>query len=174
MANVSMDSFIFSGHDFLKEFGIRGIVKDPLYPKIRERKVTIPSRHGAYDFGAHYYNERTINIDCSILRPMTRHQIRECAYALSQKGYLYIWDDPDKYYVGRIYDDKVFRYLGRVGVEFTLTFTCEPFAYGVTVSGLGPAIFSYRGTAETPTRLQLTNNGTTPIQGICMTFRERI
>ena len=54
-------SFTFNGHDMREEYGI--IVentKDTLWPKLRSNKITIPRRDGATDFGAQYYDERTV------------------------------------------------------------------------------------------------------------------
>ena len=60
--------------------------------------------------------------------------------------------------------------------KYTLQFLCEPFAYGETVQVdfHGPVwSASYRGTQETPTRLQITNAGSTTANGIQITITEK-
>ena len=50
-------SFLFGGQDMFQRFGLQlvddGMPSDVLMPDLRERKVTIPLRSGAYDYGAH-------------------------------------------------------------------------------------------------------------------------
>ena len=59
---VDSGSFRFGEHDLYREFGLRlvEVIGDALQPQLRERKRTIPSRSGAYDFGARFYDERTV------------------------------------------------------------------------------------------------------------------
>ena len=59
---------------------------------------------------------------------------------------------------------------GRIGLE--LTFTCEPFAYGKTITqpltnGNNP--IEYKGTAETPCLIVLKNTGTETITNVQLT-----
>lgn len=173
MATVQPDSFLFAGVDMLDTYGIRCISHDPLFPKLRSRLLSIPGRDGTYDFGAQNHDDRTIKLACDSMRGLTRQELREVAALLTQKGRLVLWDEPDKYYIGRIYREEQLKYIGMAGHEFTLTFTCEPFAYGKTVSGPLERQIEYTGTAATPTRVQITNTGTTIISGLRMRIRER-
>lgn len=170
---VSPDSFTFRGVDMYAEYGIRGIVAEVLAPRLRPRLLTIPSRSGSYDFGAKHYDDRTITIDCDSRAALSREKLRELSYLLSKKGELTLWDEPDKYYMGRLYNAEALTYIGRVGHSFSLTFVCEPFAYGETKSERLMDRVVYRGTAPTPTRIQITNQGEVPIRGIRMRIRER-
>ena len=161
-------SFLFGGTDMYQAFGIsisdNGLPQDALLPELRPRKVTIPLRSGTFDFGAHYYNERSISIGCVTVRAGTRDDAREMAYVLSKKSEIYFWNEPDKYYVGRVYQAPSLEVLRNIGNRFTLTFVCEPFAYGKTVTEQMPALIyqtEYPGTAPTPTLIEIRNVGTT-------------
>ncbi len=157
----------------LDKYGIRCVSHDPLIPKLRPRTVLVPGRDGQYDFGAERYDERVLRLYCDSIRGLSRQALREAAAALTKKGRLVLWDEPDKHYIGRVYNQTELRYLGMAGHEFTLTFLCDPFAYGETVSGPMPEIFDYRGSAVTPVRLQIINRGETAIQGLRIRIREK-
>lgn len=159
-------SFLFGAVDMYQRFGIMiaddGMPGDLLKPQLRERKVTIPLRSGAYDYGARYYNERPVQINCVTVRAGTRDDAREMAYVLSRKGQLRLWNEPDKYYVGRIYEAPSLECLRIKGNRFTLSFLMEPFAYRNAVTKpftnrrLVP---NYPGTAPTPTYIRIENTG---------------
>jgi len=171
---VRDDSFNFAGVDMLAEYGIRVLSHDLLKPPLRPRKVIIQSRDGAYDFGAMHYDERRLRIRCEALdRHLARAEIRELALLLDQKGRIFLWDEPDKYYIGRVYDAPDLTYIGMAGHRFTLNFLCDPFAYGNTYDGQLPDRIEYPGTARTPTRLSLTNVGSDVIHGLQVRIRER-
>lgn len=174
---MQMDSFEFGRIDMLTDYGIRVLSHDPLFPELRERKVVVPGRDGAYDFKAEYYDERKVTLNCDTTIGLTRAQVRELAYILSKKNVLRIWDDPDRYYIGRIYDDTEVIPIGSIGQEFELVFICDPFAYGVvnTVEVTGEEIkrINYAGTARTPTRIAITNNGVADAVNIQIRIREK-
>lgn len=173
---VQPDSFEFAGVDMLETYGIRCIAYDVLQPKARARKVTVPGKDGTHDFGVRTYDERPIRMNCDSMTALSRHAIRELSYLLARKGRIVLWDEPDKYYLGRLFDDAQLKYIGTVGHEFTLTFICDAFAYGATIDRAMPEKFvgsdQYRGTARTPTRIALTNTGGTVIRGLHFVIRE--
>lgn len=170
-------TLIFNGVDLYETYGILvERVEDDLLPALRERKVVVPGRSGAYDFGAQYYDERLLTLPSGSTRQLTRGEVREVSYALSKKGRIVLWDEPDKYYLGRIYDATDLERVLRTMRKYTLHFLCEPFAYGETVQVdfHGPVwSASYAGTQETPTRLQITNAGSTTANGIQITITEK-
>lgn len=168
---VQPDSFAFGGVDMLKAYGVRCVSHDVLLPRLRPRKVTVPGRDGEYDFGAKRYEERRIRLTCDSMRALSRGALRELAELLSQKGRLVLWDEPNRYYVGRLYDEAQLQYIGMAGHAFDLTFACEPFAYGLDVDTAIGAQVSYRGTAESPGRLVLTNTGSTAVSNIRIRIR---
>lgn len=175
MVNITADSFTFGGVDMFEQYGIMMLHYDVLLPKLRERKVTIPMRSGAYDYGAKFYDERTIKVECDTRRSLSKDEVREMAYLLSKKNQLRFWNEPDRYYIGRVYDTAELNYIGSIGYEFSLSFVCEPFAYGETVQAEVPRKFivDYKGTAPTPTRLTIKNVGTKNVTGIQVRIRER-
>ena len=178
MSYMNHGSFMFDGIDMYETYGIMilntGMPQDAFLPSIRERKVSIPQRHGQYDFGAKYYDERSLKLSCVTAQKMAngsfRALARELSYVLSKKSEIRLWNEPDVYYVGRIYDEISLVQLRDLGNEFSLTFICEPFAYGRTVyeefdenKRYSP---NYKGTAPTPTYIEIVNNGTTPAKNI--------
>lgn len=171
---MTNDSFTFGGVDMYERYGIRVLHYDVLLPQLRRRKVTIPKRHGTYDYGAKFYDDRLIRVECDTRRALPKDEIRELAYTLSKKNQLRFWNEPDKYYIGRVYDTAELNYIGDIGYEFALTFECDPFAYGniVAVPISGSLRPQYQGTAPTPTRLTITNVGAEAVSKIQIRIRE--
>lgn len=130
MPDMVYDSFQFGSYNSVTDWGIRVVKYDTLMPPKRSRKRSIPLRHGQYDYGAQNYEERAVRISCVLEKQIARAELREIAYQLSRKAQLRLWDEPDKYYVGEIYDAaEIEDYFEETMREFTLTFICEPFAY---------------------------------------------
>ena len=168
---IANGSFKFGSVDMYTAFGLQlmgdSMDEDLFLPEIRTRKITIPLRHGEYDYGAKYYKERPLRLNCVSLQCGNtegeyRAFAREIAYVLSKKDRIRRWYEPDVYYVGRVEREITLTQLRDVGNVFTLDFTCEPFAYGETLTKgftnrcLMP---EYTGTAETPTYIQIVNIG---------------
>lgn len=158
----------------LETYGVRCISYDVLVPKARARKVTVPLRDGAYDFGALCYEERQVKLECDSLMGLSRQQLREVAQLLSKKAQLVLWDEPDKYYVGQLEGGAALSYLGRAGHTFTLVFLCEPFAYGKAVQETIGGRMQYGGTARTPVRVEVVNAGSAAAQGVRIRVRRRM
>lgn len=159
-------SFLFGTTDMFQKYGIQiadeGMPNDVLKPQLRERKVTVPLRNGAYDYGAHYYDERPFGLTCVTVKAGTRDDAREMAYILSKKSQLRLWNEPDKYYIGRIYQAPNLECLRNIGNRFTLNFVLEPFAYRNTITqpfSNRRYVPNYEGTANTPTYIVITNIG---------------
>lgn len=162
-------SFNFGNVNMLDDYGIWVTAYDILLPPLRQRKITIPYRDGSYDFGAENYDDRILRLKCDTRTGKTRAEMREISYVLSQKNRITMWDEPDKYYIGRIYSPQELLNLGEVVYKFNLELICEPFAYGETknikfINNEWQA--DYAGTANTPVRIEITNTGTTAISGI--------
>lgn len=179
-------SFKFGGVDMYQTYGIMildtGMPKDLFIPSIRARKTTIPNRHGAYDFGAKFYEERNLTLDCITDRNYEnnpygfRSFLREVTWALSKKSEIRLWNEPDKYYVGRIYDEIELTQYRNLANAFTLTFVCDPFAYGESVYDHfdgNKYIPNYKGTAPTPTYIEIVNNGSVPAKNIRISIVNR-
>lgn len=178
---TNKSSFLFNGIDMYTTYGIQiaddGMPQDVLLPSLRPRMVTVPMRDGSFDFGAKAYDDRSgIQITCVTTRVISREETREIAYTLSKKAPIRFWTEPDKYYIGRVYQAPNLEQIRKVGNRFTLVFVCEPFAYGETHT----AAFvdqtyeaSYPGTAPTPTYIQIVNNGTETAVNIRITQIDR-
>lgn len=183
-----MDSYIVNGSfkfgsvDMYERFGIKisnaSMPGDNFLPALRPRKVEIPNRNGQYDYGAHYYKERQLVLSCVVparsfdTELSLRSFAREIAYTLSKKDEIRIWNEPDKYYIGRIYSEIALEQIRNGGHTFNITFVCDPFAYGATKTEQMPSLVyipEYKGTAPTPTYIVIENIGETAAVNIQIT-----
>lgn len=174
---MTPNSFNFGSINSVDEWGLYVNAYDLLVPPKRARKATVPGRSGSYDYGARYYDERPLRLECTVLRKLSKAELREMAYHLSQKREIRFWDEPDKYYIGELYDpDEVNTYPNEAMRDFELTFTCEPFAYRplstqAISSGANPV--TYKGTAEAPAIIELFNPNNYAVGNIVLTAVKR-
>jgi phage-related protein len=170
-------SFEINDVDMFEEFGMMLIFENPqIQPQLRPRKITIPQRSGAYDYGAQYYDERELTLNCYIEGEFSTAQKDELSYLLSKKVNITLWNTPDRYYSGRIYNITQTDPVGEdIMTYIDLTFVCDPFAYGALEEVLfeGCLTPTYNGTASTPTRLDITNNGTVDVSTVRISIRRR-
>lgn len=169
-------SFTFDGVDAREAYGI--VVEKihrPLFAKLREREMEAPFISGTIDFGAKFRENQLIKVDCGSSQILTRDQAREVAYWLSAKAHLIFYDEPDKYYVGRIYEDTDVEELVSMK-KFTLPFKCDHCAYGqqVTRQFNRSSSLEYNGTEETPMIITITNNNAYPLNGLTITMKEAV
>ncbi len=160
MQGTLSDSFEFRGINFRDKFHMKVVKTDVILPPKRERKIAIPGRHGRYDYGAENWDERIVRLECDITQKLSRDEVREIAYILSKKGRLYLWDEPDKYYVAEIYNGgEIFDYPKQNIRNFTLEFVCEPFAYReakvLFFKGSPRIEIDYNGTVAAPCRIEI-------------------
>lgn len=171
------DSFSFGSYNSLADWGIRAVKYDVLTPAKRPRKVQIPMRSGMYDFGAQNWEERTVRIECTLERKISRGELREIAGALSRKSQLRLWDEPDKYYMGELYDPaEILDYYDEAMRDFTLSFVCEPFALGPVIAApltMGSNSIAYQGTAPSPCLIVLRNLSQTNASTVTITAVKR-
>lgn len=171
------DSFSFGTYNSVDDWGIMVIGHDTFLPPKRSRKINIPGRSGAYDYGAKNWDERTVRLECVLMRQMKKEEFREIVYLLSKKGRLRLWNEPEKYYIAELYDspDVDDFYLEEMR-EFELSFVCEPFAYGENVTAAltdGRNRIAYKGTAETPAVIVLRNASDDEIANVTITAIKR-
>jgi len=175
--NMPYDSFSFGPYNSVTDWSIRVVKHDVLTPAKRPRKTQIPMRSGMYDFGAQCWDEHTVRIECVLERKISRAQLREIAGALSRKSRLRLWDEPDKFYIGELYDPaEIIDYFDEAMREFSLSFICEPFAFGRTVTQpirSGENRVEYRGTAEAPCVIVLRNLSGADVQTVTITAIKR-
>lgn len=174
---MTSNSFQFGGYNSVDDWGIKVLAYDTLIPPKRMRRQQIPGRNGSYDYGTKNYDDRLLRLSCTLERKISKAQLREIAYLLSQKSQLRLWNEEDKYYIGELDNAaEVTDYPCEAMREFELTFTCEPFAYGAMKEidvqrGINP--LTYAGTAETPFILRLSNRGNNNISNITITVVKR-
>lgn len=171
------DSFTYNGIDMFQQFKIKVLVYDLFTAERRQRKLTIPGRSGAYDFDADEHEERPLRMDIEITGEISDAQLDSLKYTLSRKGRIVLWDKPDRYYIGRLYDPaEVIDYFRHCKREFEINFLCEPYAYAVeptVISANSPIMpVKYIGTRRTPTRITITNNSDSAMRGLTITARE--
>jgi len=111
-------------------------VNRPLLPVLRKRELVIPGKHGTYGFGDETFDKRIIEIELKYIGTSfneLRTRARQIAYWLS--GFsgtknLVFSDEPDKWYVGKIYSEIGLQNFFKLG-QATVQFECEPFAYAL-------------------------------------------
>ena len=143
-------------------------------PPLRRREIAVPGRHGRYDFGENKYDNRTISIEVFIEASnlaQLRQRVRNVAGWLKNKGRLAFDDEPDKFYVGRLYNQVPLDQVARNG-RALLVFDVEPFAYGelisdqVTRTDETPLNLFVSGTEESPAEYTIINDGESPVENI--------
>ena len=110
----------------------------PILPALRRRELTIPGKHGTYSFGSEAYDNRIISVAIQYVGATfndLRLRARDIAAWLSQTSYkeLIFSDEPDKYYLAKIYDAVGLENFFRLG-KATIQFECQPFALYVVTS----------------------------------------
>lgn len=102
-----------------------------LMPKRRIEHEDIPGRHGSVEFDDGTYEDILINAETTIKGANPRDMIvkaRNIERWLSKKGSLSFWDEPQRFYVGRIDNQVPLERVSQLGVV-NIIFRCEPFAY---------------------------------------------
>lgn len=135
-----MMGFTYNGKHSYNDFKvIAKSVDRPILPALNKKELAIPGRHGTYDFGENNYSNRLISVllqyrgeSMSAMRLMSR----SIAAWLSSLTYerLIFDDEPDKYYLAKLYDTVGLESFVRVGVA-TVQFECQPFALYQVSSG---------------------------------------
>lgn len=135
-----------------------------------------------YDYGSKYYNERNLKIRCVWIGKAKREDVREISMWLSEKNKIVLPQEPDKYYVGELYDSNelIMHYNSNsyttTDGEFELNFICEPFAYKkippVPINS-GINHLEYNGTVETPTLIVLKNNNNFTVNNLQIIITKR-
>lgn len=146
-------------------------VNRSLLPPLRPKTLEITDRHGLYDFTGNTYGNRTITMEIAYIGRNyneLRNRAREIAAWLTSKQAekLVFDDEPEKFYLARIYTATPLENLWRLGWA-TITFDCQPFAYSLKMHSLIDGITTQpfkieaknQGTQETPVVITLKNQG---------------
>lgn len=134
-----MIGFEFNGTHSYDAYGI--FIKSsnrPILPALRKREMSIAGKHGTYSFGSDTYDNRIVSVDIAYVKDTLsefRLHAREISAWLSQTGYkkLIFDDEPDKYYLAKIYNNIGLETLYTLG-EATIQFECQPHALYVVSS----------------------------------------
>lgn len=113
-------------------------VNRALLPTLTKRELSIPGKHGTYDFGNNTYQNRIITVNMQYIGASfnnLRLNARNIASWLSQETYkeLIFSDEPDKFYYAKIYGQVALENLLRLG-KATIQFECQPHALLVVTS----------------------------------------
>lgn len=143
--------FTFNGiHSSVHGIGIK--VKRPLIPSVADNYIDLPGRAGSFLYPGKPL-DRYISVECGI-QPASRALFRSklweiAAWLYTQDRVALVFDDePGKTYRAKIEGAVDLEQVGTIG-KFTLTFRCDPFAYGAEVTE-----------TFTADALTLTNSGT--------------
>lgn len=118
-----------------KTYGIVAkTVNRPILPTLRKREITIPGKHGTYDFDDNTFDKRIIEVELKYigtsfdeLRTRAR-SIASWLNAYDGSKKLIFDDETDKWYVAKIYSTVGLQNLFKIG-QTKIQFECEPFAY---------------------------------------------
>ena len=181
-------TFDFDGRNSL-DMGIMARSYDFLMPPKRERRKRIPFRHGSHKSDGTFFDDRQLRLRCFWLNDkvqnLSRADVREITEWLSRQGRIVLDCEPDKHYVGELFDpaalavryDMAQEEIRTTHGEFEIIFTCDPFAIGARNTlpiSRGNNAIEYSGTAESPTLIILRNPNPFPISTIVLTATSKI
>ena len=136
-----------------------------LLPEPNDRYVQVPGRQGSVLFPRELADRR-IDIDCAFVEPSLadiRTKARDIAAWLNvtDRASLSFDDEPGKSYKGKLASAIDLDHAGRLG-QFSLTFICEPLAYGeqATASFVSDSVtVTNAGTFSAPAIIEATFTG---------------
>ncbi|MCL2572580.1 MAG: hypothetical protein FWE11_09275 [Defluviitaleaceae bacterium] len=177
-------TFTFNGKNS-REMGLYATSYDTLLPPKRQNREEIPHRHGGISHSKPYYSDRTLVLRCfwlnEKLKNLSREDIREIAYWLSQKGTITLDCEPDRHYSGEIFDPpELIAHYNRAKEDirttdggFELIFLCDPFAFGPRKQKQSETgqfrDIDYQGTTEAPTQISIHNPNSFPVEIVRIT-----
>lgn len=102
-------------------------------PARRKREIAIPGKDGTYDFGGNTFDNKVIEVQLTLNENSLyelRRKARQIAAWLSTsvRQPLIFDDEPDKYYLAKVYDSISPEEIADTGIV-SVKFECEPFAY---------------------------------------------
>lgn len=138
-----MMGITYHGKHSLADFNIiTKTIDRPILPQKRKNELVIPGRNGSYDFSNDTYDDLLIPVLLQYVGTSfqdLKSQIRSIAVWLNQTDYsqLIFDDEPDKYYLAKVYDKISSESLLELipAGKATVNFSCHPFAYGAEEVG---------------------------------------
>lgn len=175
---MTKNSFQFGQFNSVDDWGIKIIANDFLMPPKRDSRIQIPFKSGSYVRASKpIYDDRTLRLECMLWRKISKFELRQIAYELSNRRQIRIWNEPQLYYVGEIYNpSEVLDFPQECAREFEIEFSCDPFAYSEPIKKemiSGENNITYGGTAETPTLIMLKNNNNYSVSNIQITITKK-
>lgn len=143
-------------------FGLGAKVKRPLLPGNSDNYISPPGRAGSILFPGKP-QDRFIPVDFGFM-PASKALFRGKVWEISawlyteERKILTVDDEPGKYYVGKVEDQVDLEQAFLLG-KFSLTFRCEPFAYGTEVTSnfvSDSVTVNNAGTRPTPAIIETT------------------
>ncbi len=141
-------------------------VRRPILPGIRDQYEVIPGRAGSYLF-SQPFADRLIEVDCVLVSENSDNvwqDIRSVSAWLTsnKKEHLVLSTEPNVYYMAKASNSMDVEQILYVG-QFTIQFTCEPFAYSLediiiqftALSNTSYGVYN-NGTAETSPTITIT------------------
>ena len=169
-ASPAKSYFFITAEGMLEPLGVlvlRGSRHD-LMPDVRNRTISIPGRHGVYDFGSEF-GQRSMTILAAsrghidtAQRAQIKHALAKHLNPLIGKQPLIFADDIDKTYMvkcaGQI-DTAIFKSW----LEFTIPFTGDPIIVGsFEKQHVGSGFLINEGTFEAPVKIRIEGSATNP------------
>lgn len=172
----------YNGQDSYSDFNL--VVKSSdrtMLPSLTQRQLAVAGKHGTWDFKGNTYENRIISVEFKYVGSTflnLRSKARDIAHWLSQTEApkkLIFSDEPDKYYLAKIYSSVGLQNILRVG-QGSIEFECKPFAYSTAQDLILATIttdpqvinVTVTGTAETPEIITMTNNSGITIDGFTL------
>ena len=136
-----------------------------LLPETNDRYIQVPGRQGSIHFPRELADRR-IELDCAFVGSSLadiRAKVRDIAAWLhtDDRANLNFDDEPGKSYKGKLASAVDLDHTGRLG-QFSLTFICEPLAYGTEATtnfANDSATVANAGTFPTPAIIEATFTG---------------
>ncbi len=135
-------SFEFNGTESKSFDIVAKSVKRPVLPALKKRYSETSNKHGIIDHGGNKYSPRELKMHIAYIGDSyidLRNRTREIAAWLNTDEWakLIINDEPDKYYLARIYSEINLDTEYRRG-EADITFLCQPFSYSLVDTAYSP------------------------------------
>ena len=140
-----MIQIIYNSKKSYDDFGIIAkSVNRPLLPAKRNSEVVVPGHNGSYDFSDDSpYENIIIPVVIQYISDTfsdLRSRARNIAAWLGQTSYkpLIFTDEPDKYYLAKIYDAVSVEKIVNLtpGETATVNFECQPLAFGELITSI--------------------------------------
>lgn len=118
------------------------VIYRPILPPMQQKTISISGKSGVIDFGNNKNNITKIQVyigfdsDDEMDLRMKAREVAKWLYS-DNWGKLILWDEPDKYYLARIYNETNLDSFINLG-EAILEFECQPFAYQAIDTGDDP------------------------------------